>query len=173
MEGARTARRPRKGQIIPSEILIGIKSMPRRRAPVENRSFRFSYLLAHPRPHHPFQYTNAPRRRPPQSSSALMGTSQGLPTLPHSRSWGLHSPWRVHKLTSPSGPNFPKGCRPSQVQDLKPPKFSARIQNVTFVFRASPSFQISPEPNQRELRNARGPRGALGVVFHPPRCVIT
>ena len=49
--------------------------------------------------------------------------------------------------------------------------YSARIQNVTFLFRASPSFQISPATNQRELRNAGGSRGVLGVVVYPPRVV--
>lgn len=76
---------------------------------------------------------------------------------------------QVHEflLAAPEVPTFP-GLRLTRQAE-----YSAKDPKCNLRFRASPSFQISPATNQRKLRNAGGPRGPLGVVVYPPRCIVT
>lgn len=128
--------------------------------------------------------THPTNQRPTtEASIELSGAHQDAPRTPDffsGTAWpipksalGLHSPRRIHRSRVPPGLTVLEIILLSRARSYHQTEYSARIQNVTFLFRASPSFQISPATNQRELRNAGGSRGFLGVVVYPPLWVVT
>jgi len=136
--------------------------MPGRRAPI----YKPTLLLCLPPSLYPASLpilpTNAPQQRPPSSSPAPTRMLRGLPTflveppgLSLKSALGLHSPRRIHRSRVPPGLTVLEIILLSRARSYHQTEYIARIQNVTFLFRASPSFQISPATNQRELRKRR------------------